>query len=240
MQIGRLGIIGSMDSEVNHLKAQLSNIQVETISEMQFCQGSIGDTKVVVVNCGDGKVNAAVCAQTLILRYGVTHIINTGSAGSLEESINVGDIVISTDVVHHDYDLTSLGYARGQVAIFDDVPFKADADFRAALFEVAQKTAPEVRIYEGRIASGDQFVSSMERRNRIAQDFGALCCEMEGSAVAQTCVLSKVPFVIVRAVSDNADGSSRIDYRTFEADAAYRSARIVEQLCLTCESNRSE
>ncbi len=240
MQIGRLGIIGSMDSEVDHLKAQLSNMQVETISEMQFCQGSIGGTEVVVVNCGDGKVNAAVCAQTLILRYGVTHIINTGSAGSLEGSINVGDIVISTDVVHHDYDLTPLGYARGQVAIFDDAPFEADADFRAALFAVAQKTAPEVHIYEGRIASGDQFVSSLERRNRIAQDFGALCCEMEGAAVAQTCVLSRVPFVIVRAVSDNADGSSRIDYRTFEADAAYRSARIVEQLCLTSASNRSE
>lgn len=226
----RIGIIGAMESEVCHLRDQLENKQVETIAGTDYYAGTLCGRDVVLAQCGIGKVNAAVCAQTLIVYFGVSHIVNTGVAGSLDARINIGDIVVSSDAVQHDFDTTPLGYAAGQVPGLDVLAFSADAELRALTVAAVGKAAPEVGVFEGRVASGDQFVAASELKDRIVGEFGALCSEMEGAAIAQTCHLAKVPFVIVRAISDKADGSSSVDYRTFEVEAANRSARIVAEL----------
>ncbi len=229
MAARRLGIIGAMDSEVEHLKSNLVDAHTELVSQMEFFVGKLGSSEVVVVKCGYGKVNAAVCAQTLILRFGVTAIINTGVAGSLDASIDIGDIVVSTDAVQHDYDITELGFQLGYIPGFDELGFPASAELRAKVCEAAAEVAPEVGVREGRIASGDVFVSGQADKVRISREFGALCCEMEGAAIAQVCCLNEVPFVIVRAISDKADGSSSMDFETFQQQAAERCARIVER-----------
>lgn len=230
MSATRIGIIGAMESEVSHLKGRITESQTETISGMEFCSGKLGAVEVVVVKCGIGKVNAATCAQTLALHYGVTQIINTGVAGSLDAHIGIGDLVVSTDAVQHDVDIVALGYPLGMISGMKSLAFEADSDLRAATCAIAREVAPEVQVHEGRIASGDQFVTTTDQRDHIVQTFGALCCEMEGASIAQVATLSDIPFVIIRAISDNADETSTLDYPTFEKRAARISAHIVEAL----------
>jgi adenosylhomocysteine nucleosidase len=182
---------------------------------------------VVVVRSGIGKVNAAVCTQVLVDDFHVTHIINTGVAGALDPRIDVGDIVISTDAIYYDVDVTVFGYEPGQVPQMPVVDFAADEALRAAAMEAAREVAPEVGIFEGRVCSGDRFVSDEALKESINKTFEGLCCEMEGTAIAQTAWLNKVPFVIVRAISDKADGSDVMDYVEFEAVAARHCAGIV-------------
>lgn len=225
----KIGIIGAMDIEVSHLVGELTNPVVQEHMGMTFNEGQINGTPVVVVMCGDGKVNAAVCASVLIDRYGVSAVINTGVAGSLDASINIGDLVVSTDAVHHDMDVSALGYAPGQVPGMDVLGFAADENLRAAVVRAAGEVAPEVAVFEGRVVSGDQFVGSSERKDWIVGTFGGLCCEMEGASIAHVCHLARVPFVIVRAISDKADGSAEMDYPTFKVKAARCCAAIVER-----------
>ena len=189
-----------------------------------------GGVSVVLVKCGVGKVSAAMCTQTLIDRFCVSHVINTGVAGSLDARINIGDIVVSTDAVQHDFNVAALGYSVGQIPGLDVLAFTADRELCAKAADAVARVAPEVAVHEGRIVSGDLFVSSMAQKTRLSDRFGAVCCEMEGAAIAQVCYLGGVPFVIVRAISDKADGSSHMDYRAFELEAADRCARIVEEL----------
>lgn len=219
-----------MDIEVAHLKEQLVNAHSEHHAGMGYSEGLLGDTPVVVVQCGIGKVNAALCAQTLIERYGVTAVVNTGVAGSLDARIDIGDLVISTDAVHHDMDVQALGYEPGQVPDMDVFAFPTDTSLRAKVLEVTRKVVPEAQVFEGRVASGDQFVGSAEQKELIVSRFGALCCEMEGAAIAHACYLAEVPLVIVRVISDKADGSASMDYPTFKVTAAHRCACIVEAL----------
>lgn len=226
----RLGIVGAMDSEVDHLKGELADVRVSCWANMDFFAGTLGGTCAVVVRCGVGKVNAALCVQALADRFAVTHVINTGVAGSLDGAIDIADIVVSTDAVQHDMDVTSLGYAPGQVPGLDLLVFPADPALREVALAAVKAAAPGVRAFEGRVASGDQFVHSPSQRERIASLFQARCAEMEGAALAQACYLNGLPFVIIRAISDKADGSSNIDYLSFEKVAAERCARIVGRM----------
>lgn len=228
----RLGIVGAMDSELAHLKGKLADVQVSRWTNMDFFAGTLGRTCAVIVRCGVGKVNAALCVQALADHFAVTHVINTGVAGSLDGAIDIADIVVSTDAVQHDMDVTSLGYAPGQIPDLDVLAFPADPALRALALAAVKVAAPGVRAFEGRIASGDQFVHSPNQRERIASLFKASCAEMEGAAFAQACYLNSLPFVIIRAISDKADGSSNIDYPSFEKTAAERCARIVEQMAV--------
>lgn len=226
----RLGIIGAMEVEVATLRDEMRVKRVVTRANMEFCEGALGDCPAVVVRCGIGKVNAAACAQILVSEFDVTNVINTGVAGSLDNAIEIGDVVVSTDAVHHDMDVTGLGYAPGQLPDLDVLAIPADDDMRRRAVEACRAVAPEIGVFEGRVASGDQFIAKHARKAAIAAEFGAMCCEMEGAPIAQVCYLNGVPFVVVRAISDKADGSKKVLYPIFEKRAAERCAKIVAHL----------
>ncbi len=223
-----IGIIGAMDVEVALLKQHMEEhggMRASTSAGMEFFEGRIGDANAVVVQCGVGMVNAATCTQVLIDRYGVGCVLNTGIAGSLDASINIGDIVVATDAVNHIMDVRNLGYAAGQTPGCDTLAFPTSPALRKVVVAAAAKVG--VTTHEGRVASGDCFVCTDMEKQRIVEMFDAKCCEMEGAAIANVCYLSGVPCGIVRAISDKADGSSQMDYPTFEAQAARQCAALV-------------
>lgn len=226
----RIGIIGAMDIEVDRLKTDMKEEKHFRKAGMEFCEGTLGGKQVVVVRSGIGKVNAAVCTQILIDDFGVDRVINTGIAGSLNAKIDIGDIVISTDVLHHDMDAVNFGYPPGQIPQMDVFSFAADEALAEMARKVCGKVNPEIRVFRGRIVSGDQFIAEQSVKNRIEEQFHGLCTEMEGAAVAQVSYLNQVPFVIVRAISDKADDSAAMDYPTFERQAAEHSVRLIEGL----------
>lgn len=221
-----VGIIGAMDSEVTYLKEHVEGASARKVAGNEYVWGTLAGTSVVVARCGIGKVNAAVCAQVMIDLFGATHLINTGVAGSLDATIDIGDIVVATDAVEHDLDITPLGYAPGEHPGLG-VSFEADAGLRAAALAACAEVAPEVHAFEGRICSGDQFIGSNAAKARIIDAFGGKCCEMEGAAIAHVCQLSGIPFVVVRAISDKADDSVTVSYAEFEKAAAAHCAKIV-------------
>ena len=225
----KLGIIGAMDVEVAALKAKMNDAVQQTHAGSVYCEGTLEGTPAVVVQCGVGKVNAALCAQILISVYGVTHIVNTGIAGSLCAQLDIGDLVISRDAIHHDFDLHFWGRPIGQVPGFDVIAFPANENMVDAAFAAAEAENPgHTRI--GRVASGDQFICSIEQKDKIIADTAALCAEMEGAAIAHTAYRNGIPFVIIRAISDKADDSAEMDYPTFEAIAAARCAAVTCRL----------
>ena len=232
----RIGIIGAMEEEVSILKDEMHLDHIETVAGMDFCIGDIENTDVVVVQCGMGKVNAGVCAQILISKYHVTSVINTGVAGSLSDKLDIGDYVVSTDAVQHDFDVSPIGFEKGEIPYTGLYSFKADEKLRAMAVD-ALKNCAKSNIFEGRVCTGDQFISSSAQKDRILSDFGGLCCEMEGGAIAQVCHLNKVPFVIVRAMSDKADGSGPSDYEEFKKEAAIESASAVKLMIESLSGN---
>lgn len=222
----KIGIIGAMEVEVASLKSAMKVSRILKKAQMEFFEGELEGCQAVVVRSGIGKVNAAVCTQILADEFGVDGVINTGIAGSLRAEINIGDIVLSTDVLHHDMDATGFGYPLGQIPQMDVFSFEADAQMRKLAKEVCEEVNPEIRVFEGRIVSGDQFVSSREVKDRIKENFDGYCTEMEGVAIAQTAYLNQIPFVIIRAISDKADDSATMDYPTFEKQAVEHSVRL--------------
>ena len=224
------GIIGAMDEEVDSLKMEVKDAKISTAAGMEFCEGTLDGENVVIVKCGIGKVNAGTCAQLLINAFGAKRIINTGVAGSLDASIDIGDIVVSTDAVQYDFDLTPLGYAPGELDGIGTPSLAADESMRASAVNAVRCCAPEVQVFEGRVCTGDQFVSSSEQKKKIIDGFGGLCCEMEGGAIAQICRQNDVPFVIIRAISDKADGSAEVSFTEFLKTAAVRCAAITRYM----------
>lgn len=226
----KTGIIGAMDEEVDSLKGAMKNAKTTIAGGMEFYEGTLDGEQVVIVKCGIGKVNAGSCAQLLISVFHVDRIINTGVAGSLDASIDIGDIVVSTDAVQHDFDLTPIGYAPGQLDGMEKAALLADEDMRKSAVKAVKECAPEVQVFEGRVCTGDQFIASDEKKKAITGEFGGLCCEMEGGAIAQICSQSGVPFVIIRAISDKADGSAEMSYTEFEQAAAVHCANITRYM----------
>lgn len=225
----KLGIIGAMDIEVATLKEKMEAISVCTHAGSAYYEGILEGCPAVVVQCGVGKVNAAICAQILINLYGVTHIVNTGIAGSLCVDLDIGDLVISRDAIHHDFDLRFWNRPIGQVPGMDVTAFPADAALMEAAFAAAEAENPgHTKI--GRVASGDQFICSKEQKETIIANTAALCAEMEGASIAHTAYRNGIPFVIIRAISDKADDSADMDYPTFEAIAARRCANVTSRL----------
>ncbi len=226
----KTGIIGALAEEVTSLNEALSDTKTTSIGGMDFYEGVLDGESVVIVRCGIGKVNAGNCAQLLISAFGADRIINTGVAGSLDASIDIGDIVVSTDAVQHDFDLTPLGYAPGELDGIGSPSLPADPGMRKSAVNAVLQCAPEVHVFEGRVCTGDQFISSAEQKEAIIAEFGGLCCEMEGGAIAQICFQNGIPFVIIRAISDKADGSAEMDYSEFEHAAAIRCAAITRYM----------
>ena len=229
-ETAKTGIIGAMDEEVNSLKEALEEKRVSTIAGMEFCEGRLDGADVVVVKCSVGKVNAAACTQILIDRFEVDRIINTGVAGSLDAAIDIGDIVVSTEAVQHDMDVTVLGYDRGEIPYSGKSVFPADEEMRARAIEAVKAAAPKVHAFEGRVSSRDQFIASHEQKDSIISSVGGMCCEMEGAAIAQVCSLNEIPFVIIRAISDKADDSEEMSYVEFVEAAAENCAAITRYM----------
>ena len=225
----KLGIIGAMDVEVATLKEKMECAAVTVKAGMAFCEGILEGVPAVVVQCGVGKVNAALCAQILCDCYGVTAIVNTGIAGSLCNDLDIADLVISRDAIHHDFDLRFWGRPVGQVPGFDVTAFPADEKLIELAFDTAEAVNPGHNKI-GRVASGDQFICSREQKETIIANTQAICAEMEGASIAHAAYRNGVPFVILRAISDKADDSAEMDYPTFEALAAQRCAQVTMNL----------
>lgn len=225
----KLGIIGAMAIEVATLKEQMMDCAVSTHAGMKFCSGKLEGLDVVVVQCGVGKVNAAMCAQILCSVYGVTHLVNTGIAGSLNPALDIGDLVVSRDAMYHDFDCNAFGYPHGKVPGMDVIAFPAGEEMIRLAQEAAESILPG-HVTLGRVASGDQFVCSKAQKEAIIASTQGICTEMEGAAIAQTAYRNGVPFVILRAISDKADDSAEMDYPTFENAAARRCAGVTRYL----------
>lgn len=225
----KLGIIGAMQIEVETLRSKLQNAKETAIAGSTFYEGELEGLNVVIVQCGVGKVNAALCAQILCTSFGVTHIVNTGIAGSLCAELDIGDLVVSEDAMYHDFDCVHFGYEMGKVPGMDTVAFPADRELAQYAFAAAESVNPG-HTKTGRIASGDLFVAEKSAKERIISITGALCTEMEGAAIAHAAYRNKVPFVILRAISDKADDSAEMDYPTFERIAAHRCASVTMAL----------
>ncbi|MCL2618330.1 MAG: 5'-methylthioadenosine/adenosylhomocysteine nucleosidase [Defluviitaleaceae bacterium] len=225
-----VGIIGAMESEVSLLRSRLDIIMAKQVAGMDFYMGKLAGKNVVVVRCRVGKVNAAICAQILIDMYGVDCIVNTGAAGALADVLNIGDVVVSSDLVHHDFDTTGVEDPPYMNTSIDNSFFRADEKLVNAAKNACAAVLKNGRAHTGRIASGDQFIMSHEIKARIYNDLGAMCVEMEGAAIGQTCYLNNVPFVVIRAISDKADNSAHMDFEQFVIQAASGSAMVVEAM----------
>jgi adenosylhomocysteine nucleosidase len=221
----KLGIIGAMSVEVELLKEKMENLTVTTHAGMEFYEGQLEGMPSVVVQCGVGKVNAAMCAQVLCSVFGVTHLVNTGIAGSLNAQLDIGDLVVSRDAMYHDFDCVHFGYEMGRVPGMDTVAFPADETMIGYALAAAEAVNPG-HTKTGRVASGDLFVAEKTVKETIIEKTGALCTEMEGAAIAHVAYRNKIPFVILRAISDKADDSAEMDYPTFERIAAHRCAEV--------------
>ena len=213
----KIGIIGAMELEVEELKSEMTVSSIFTRARMEFYEGTLNGANVVVVRSGIGKVNAALCVQILVDVFQVSHIINTGVAGSLNADLDIGDILISKDAVHHDMDVTIFGYQLGEVPQMGVRDFPADERLAALADSSCRKVNPEINVRLGHV-------------ERLINLFHGDCAEMEGASIAHSAYLNKVPFVIIRAISDKADDSAQMDYPTFERAAAKHSARLVKDL----------
>lgn len=213
-----IGIIGAMDPEVEAIFTQMSTTEKITINAYTFYKGKLFGKDVVVVKCGIGKVNAALCTQLMIMNFKVSKIINTGIAGAVKEGLNIYDFVVSEEAVYHDFDTTFFGYKAGQVPGLPET-FPADTELIEKALSSFEKSnlAKTHKIIKGRIASGDQFIAGGEKKNFIVNNFAPACVEMEGCAIAHTCYVNKVPFVILRCMSDCADENVKTEYSEEEA-----------------------
>lgn len=227
----KLGIIGAMDVEVAILKEKMENKTERVVAGAVYCEGTLEGLSVVVVQCGVGKVNAALCTQALCDCFQVTHIVNTGVAGSLNAKLDIGDFVISRDAIYHDFDchVINPNYTVGQVPGLPVRAFPADGNMIDIAYSAADAQAPG-HAHVGTVASGDQFVCQKEQKNAIIGNTGAMCTEMEGAAIAHVAWRNAIPFVIIRAISDKADDSAEMDYPTFEAIAAKNCAAVTQSM----------
>ncbi len=222
-----IGIIAAMDVEMKSLRSYMENTETEVISDIRFVRGTLEGKDVVTAVCGIGKVFAALCAQTMILHYQPRCIINTGVAGTLTDALTIGSIAVSSAVVQHDMDTSPLGDPVGLISGINKVELPADRLLTGQLSACAKVMG--IKTATGVIASGDQFVASAERKAFIVEHFKAIACEMEGAAVGQVCYVNKVPFCVLRAISDSADGSSYMDYPTFVQMAAEQSVALLRR-----------
>lgn len=228
--MNKIGIIGAMEEEIQQIKVCMDHVTIYKKAGMEFYEGSWNGKDVVVVRSGIGKVNAAVCTQILIDNYEVEAVINTGIAGSLKNEINIGDVVLSTDVLHHDMDATNFGYSYGVVPRMEESTFKGDEVLLEKARKASKKVDENVGVFAGRIVSGDQFIADKAKKDWIVEQFDGYCTEMEGAAIGHTAYLNQVPFLVIRAISDKADDSASMDYTEFEAKAIKHAVGLLTEL----------
>ena len=223
-----MGIICAIEAEIQAIKESVNVVHAQNIAGLDFYMGTLNGHTVVLVRSGMGKVNAAVCTQILIDKLAVDMVANIGIAGAIAPDLRIGDIVVSDDLVQHDVNATAIGDAPGALFGSETTYLKADDQLVKLAYDAAQNLNFNISI--GRIASGDQFISSPEEKERVWSVFKAKCCEMEGAAVAQTCFLNRIPFVVIRAISDNADEGTEINYERFMHESAIKAACMIKAM----------
>ena len=228
--MNNIGIIGAMDEEVNKLKKIMTNVKIHNLSSMEFYEGELNNKNVIVVRSGIGKVNAAICTQILIDKFNVEGLINTGIAGALDAKVDIADMVLSEDALQHDMNATGFGYEYGEIPRMKSSIFVADADMIEKAQSASLKVNPDVNVHVGRVLSGDEFVEDKEKKSWLLSQFGGHCVEMEGAAIAHVASLSRVPFLIIRGISDKADDTAQMDYDKFEAKAIENSVRLLIEM----------
>ncbi|MBO7310937.1 MAG: 5'-methylthioadenosine/adenosylhomocysteine nucleosidase [Clostridia bacterium] len=224
----KIGIIGAMSVEVDALVSHLDGVNKRTVSGIDFYEGKLYGRDAVVARCGIGKVFAAICAQTMILSFGVTHIINTGVAGTLTDRLDLLDVAIANGVVQHDMDTSPIGDPVGLISGINKVVLPTSEKMGM----IAEQAARELgfNAVRGIVASGDQFISCAERKDFIVKNFSAVCCEMEGASIGHVCYVNGVECLIVRAISDSATGEAKMEYPELVGKAATRSQRMIEKI----------
>lgn len=228
MSTTKIGIIGAMAEEIELLHEHVDVASSFTKAGITYCEGMFHGKSVIFCKSGVGKVNAAVCTQ-LLLDAGANVVLFTGVAGALDPRLNIGDIVVSTSCIQHDMDCTPLGFAKGEI------PFHANSEFKAdkALIELAADACNRLfpgRSLKGKVLSGDQFIASRETVDSLHQSLHGACAEMEGAAVAQVCEMNQVPFVVIRSMSDKADGSAHVNFADFTVEASKHSFQIIDDM----------
>lgn len=226
----RIGIIGAMDEEIALYIEAMGNTTSTTKAGITYYEGTLEGQTIVLCKSGVGKVNAAVCTQILIDQFQVEKIIFTGVAGAVGPELNIGDIVVSTDCVQHDIDVTALGFASGQIPFTDVWVWEADKQLVELAVKAGQAITDDISVVTGRILSGDQFVASRDKVKWLHEQFAAACTEMEGASVGQVCSMNGIPFVVVRSMSDKADGSAHVNFLEFTKLASHRSYLMVTEL----------
>ena len=224
-----IGIIGAVFEEAEAIKKEIKEIKETVISGISFFTGKFNDRDVVFVQSGIGKVNAAITATLLIEKFKVSEVIFSGVAGSLDERLKVGDVVIGRDIVQHDVDATAFGYKMGQIPQMKEWAFES---YKELVEKAGNINDFDHRIFFGRILTGDQFVSKKDVKIRLGKDFEALCVDMESGAVAQVCTRLGVKFLIIRSISDSITDESDMEYETFVKLAAKNSTRILKEITL--------
>lgn len=223
-----IGIIGAMEEEILHYRNNMELVSQEVKAGIHFYIGTLSGFSVVICKGGVGKVNASVCTQILIEHFSVTHVLFTGVAGAVNPDLRIGDIVVSSDAIHHDMDATGLGFQLGQIPYSEDYIFQADPFLQNLALTVGKEVIAEQTVIAGRILSGDQFIANREKVNQLQQELSGACVEMEGAAVAQVCTMFAIPYVIIRSISDQADGSAKVNFLEFTEKASFHSYKIVD------------
>lgn len=234
MQNKTIGIIGAMDCEVNQLKSKLDNAEILQVGELTFNIGKINNHNIIVVKSGVGKVNAALCTQYIIDKFKPDFIINSGIGGGIACGLSVGDLVVGTELVQYDFDVSAIGYARGYMCtgVNPDKPtiFYSDKNLIEKFEKAVSIAAPSLNVHKGIIATGDCFISDINKKKEIREIFNASAVEMEGAAIAQVASINKIPFIIVRAISDLADDCAAVEHEFVETEMAELSSSAIEYL----------
>ena len=220
-----IGIICALDKEAEQLKANMTDPSTEHVGRLEFTSGSLMGQRVVIGMAGVGKVNAAMCAQAMIMRYAPTLIVNSGVAGSLSAKLNIGEIAVGTGVVQHDFDTTAMGDPPAYFAELKGDTFPCDPETAQAILRAAE--AEGVPAVDAKIASGDRFISEAVEKNRLVAMFDAEACEMESGAIAHVCFSNGVKCAVIRAISDSTDGEHHVEFYQFLPIAADNSARVL-------------
>ncbi|MEK3722053.1 5'-methylthioadenosine/adenosylhomocysteine nucleosidase [Paenibacillus sp. FSL H8-0034] len=229
MSYGKIGIIGAMKEEIALFLEHMEQVETTEKARIQFLEGLLHNQRIVLCKSGVGKVNAAVTTQILIDTYGVDSIIFTGVAGAVHPDLNVGDIVISSELMQHDMDVTALGFPRGTIPYEEVSLFVSDERLKQAALDASNELFPG-QVQVGRVLSGDQFIASRDTVAKLYSELQGACTEMEGAAVAQVCAMNSIPQVVIRSMSDKADGSAEVNFAQFTLQASENSYRIVDHM----------
>ena len=224
-----IGIIGAMEIEIKTIRSKMENKQSSVAGGIEFVSGTLNGRDVVTAVCGIGKVCAAMCTQAMILKYKPSLIINTGVAGTLTTDLSVTDICVADYVCQHDFDTSPIGDPPGQICALNMIKIPCDERAVEILLDCGRQL-DGVKVLTGTVASGDQFIAGDAQRQRIIDLFGASACEMEGGSIGQVCRLNNIPFAVVRAISDSADGSAEMSYNEFLPLAADNAAKMIEDI----------